>query len=142
VDEFHNFTTDSFAAMLSEARKYGLCLVLASQHMTAVSQEVRDAVLGNVGTIVSFRVSDADGQVLAREFGGDYVASQFTQLANHSVFVSPVQAEGAAAPFRARTLPPLLLARSRREKLINRSREKYGTRRAVVEDRFRRWMRW
>jgi hypothetical protein len=141
VDEVQNFTTDSFAAMFSEARKYGLCLVLASQHLSAVAPEVRDAVLGNVGAIVSFRVSDADAQVLSREFGGDFIPAQFTQLPNHEVLVRPVHSEHAFAPFRATTTAPLPLRKGRPEKLIRRSREKYGTPGAVVEDRLRRWMR-
>jgi hypothetical protein len=141
LDEFQNFTTDSFVAMLAEARKYGLCLVLVSQHLSAVAPEVRDAVLGNVGTIVSFRLSDADAQIMSREFGGDYVPAQFTQLANHQVLVRPLYAERATAPFRAETLPPLPLRRGRPDKLVLRSREKYGVHRLVVEEKIRRWLR-
>lgn len=140
VDEFQNFTTDSFAAMLSEARKYGLRLVLATQHLTAVPPEIRDAVLGNVGMIVSFRVSDADGQILAREYGGEYIASQFTQLQNHEVLVRPVYADGAAAPFRAKTFAPLPLPRGRPEKLVHRSRQRFAASRADIEAKLRRWL--
>jgi hypothetical protein len=140
VDEVQNFTTDGFAAMLSEARKYGLSLVLASQHLSAVASEVRDAVLGNVGTIISFRVSDSDAQILSREFGGDFVPAQFTQLANHEVLVRLVHRLRLTTPFRARTLAPLPLPRGRRDTLVRRTREKYGARKSVVEGRIRRWM--
>lgn len=140
VDEYQSFTTDSFAAMLGEARKYGLSIVLASQHMSAVTPQIQDAVLGNVGTIISFRTSDADAQVLSREFGGDFVPAQFTQLPNHAVLVRPVTGQDISVPFRAKTSPLLPVARGRFQKLVRRSREKYGTPRDVIEDKIRRWM--
>src|SRR4051812_48453639 len=87
IDELHNFSTDSFASLLSESRKYRLCLTLSHQYSTQLREEVRDAVFGNVGTLVSFRVGENDGHVLQREFGNEYAASHFTELANFEVCV-------------------------------------------------------
>jgi hypothetical protein len=137
VDEFASFTTDSFASMLSESRKYGLSLVLSNQYLAQTRPEIRDAVFGNVGTIISFRVGESDANILEREFGRDYIASQFSGLANYEAYVRVMA--GRQAAFKARTLPPLELSFNRREKLIQRSREKYSTPRAVVEDKINRW---
>ncbi len=68
VDEFQNFSTDSFATIMSEARKYRLNLIVANQFTTQLSEEIRDAVFGNMGTIVSFRVGQNDVEALARYF--------------------------------------------------------------------------
>ena len=67
IDEFHNFTTDSFAAILAEARKYRLCLTLSHQYLDQLSLEIRRAVFGNVGTMIAFRVGHADAELLAKE---------------------------------------------------------------------------
>src|SRR5438045_6162838 len=87
IDEFQNFSTDSFAAILSEARKYRLCLTLSHQYLDQLREEIRDAVLGNVGTIIAFRVGQADAAVLDREFGGEGGTERFTDLPNHEVWV-------------------------------------------------------
>jgi hypothetical protein len=137
VDEFASFTTDSFASMLSESRKYGLSLVLANQYLGQTRPEIRDAVFGNVGTIISFRVGEADALVLEREFGRDYIASQFSRLANFEVYAR--LASGTQVPFKGTTLDSVSLSFRRREKLIRRSREKYSTPRKIVEDKIRRW---
>lgn len=140
VDEFYHFTTDSFASILSEARKYRLCLTLSHQYTAQLSPEVRDAVFGNAGTLVSFRVGAADAAVLAREFGGEYDARLFTQLSNREVCVHPVTGGESRQPFLATIHPPLSPGRGRRDKLIDRSRQKYATPRPAVENKIRRWM--
>jgi hypothetical protein len=68
IDEFHNFSTDSFASILSEARKYRLCLTLAHQYVDQLEEPIRHAVFGNVGSLLSFRVGEADAEMLARQF--------------------------------------------------------------------------
>src|SRR5581483_6191937 len=133
VDEFQNFATDSFAGILSEARKYRLCLTLSHQFMSQLPEKLRDAVLGNVGGIVSFRVGSWDSAILEREFGESFSASQFTELENHEVLVKMLTQGKYREPFRGKTFPPLPLNYGRREKIILRSREKYGTPRRVVE---------
>ena len=141
IDEFYNFSTDSFASILSEARKYRLCLTLSHQYTAQIPLQLREAVFGNVGTLISFRVGESDGALLAREFGHDFKARQFSDLANYQIFVKLLEAGVHAEPFLATTLPPFGRKYGRRENLIRRSREKYGTKRSVVEDKVERWMR-
>jgi hypothetical protein len=141
VDEFHNFTTDSFASILSEARKYRLSLILSNQYTAQLRPEIRDAVFGNVGTIISFRIGQADATILEREFGGRFTAAQFAELANHRVYVKPVQAEISPVPFAARPLAALPILRGCGEQLVRLSRQKYASKLAVVEDKLLRWAR-
>jgi hypothetical protein len=140
VDEWHNFATDGFASILSEARKHRLGLVLAGQFLSQTKQELRDAVFGNVGTIMSFRVGEADAELLAREFGNDFTLEHFTDLDNYEVCVKLLQDGKQRVPFVGKTHPPLGNDHHRRAKLIARSREKYATPRRIVEDRIGRWM--
>jgi len=102
IDEFSSFTTDSFAGILSEARKYRLCLTLANQYIEQMSDNVRAAVFGNVGSILSFRVGIADAEVLASEFGNGYSPEQFTDLSNHDVLVKLSDNGAYRQPFLAR----------------------------------------
>ena len=140
IDEFHNFTTDSFAHMLSAGRKYRLCLTLCHQYLSQLTPEIREAVFGNVGSIVSFRVGNADAMLLDQEFGGQHTARRFTELGNHEVWAKLLTAGTYGEPFLGRTLPPEGVFHGRRELLIRRCREKYATKRTVVEDRIKRWM--
>lgn len=104
VDEFQNFATDSFAVILSEARKYGLNLTVANQYISQMSQPVRDAVFGNVGTIVSFRVSPDDAPFLTKYFEPQFEASDLIQLHNRHFMISMSIAGEKAPPFSAKTL--------------------------------------
>jgi hypothetical protein len=115
VDEFHNFATDSFASILSEARKYRLCLTLSHQYIDQLRPEVRDAVFGNAGTLISFRVGESDARVLEREFGGEYAAKHFSDLANHQVAVKLVQGGATTQPFVGHTNPQLTTNLRRRD---------------------------
>jgi Type IV secretion-system coupling protein DNA-binding domain len=140
IDEFHNFTTDSFATLLSEARKYRLSLTLSHQYLEQVNPAVRPAILANAGTLISFRVGGADAQVLAKEFGFEYTPDRFSSLANFEVLVRPVATAERRQPFAGHALLPLAIRNGRRETVIRRSREKYGSRRQVVEGRIARFM--
>ena len=141
IDEFHNFSTDSFAGILAEARKYRLCLTLAHQYIGQLREEIRDAVFGNVGSLISFRVGSVDAIELAREFDSEYNPGQFTELGNHEVCVKLLAGGKCGQPFFGKTLPPWGNDYGCRNNLIRRSREKYATPRAVVEDRIQRWMK-
>jgi len=141
VDEFQSFATDSFVSILSEARKYRLCLTLSHQYTGQVRPEIRDAVFGNVGSLVAFRVGQHDAELLEREFGGAYPARRFVELRNHEICVKLLQSGEHGDPFVARTLPPWGERHDYREKIVRRSREKYGTPREIVEDKIRRWLR-
>ncbi len=141
VDEFHNFVTDSFVSILSEARKYRLCLTLSHQYLAQLREDVREAVLGNVGSMVAFRLGHPDANLLASEFGNDYNPRQFTELANHEVCVKLLVAGQSIAPFTGRTLPPLGTRYGKKANLVRRSREKYATPRHLVEAKIQRWMK-
>ncbi len=137
VDEFQSFTSDSFISILSEARKYRLCLTLSHQYIGQLRPEIRDAVFGNVGSIVAFRAGQRDAELLEREYGGGYVASHFVGLGNHEVCAKLLHRE----PFLGRTLPPAGERHGRRETIVRRSREKYAKQKKIVEERIRRWMK-
>ena len=77
IEEFHNLTTDSFATILAEARKYPLCLALSHQYIDQLPFPVRQAVLGNVGSLLAFRIGNTDAEVISREFGDDFPPNNF-----------------------------------------------------------------
>jgi len=140
IDEFHNFATDSFATILSEARKYGLNLTLSHQYLDQLRPNVSNAVLGNAGTLVSFRVGGKDSKILAQEFGGDYTSSQFNSLGNFEVLLKALSQGQLGTPFTCRTLPALKIRSGRRDAVIRRSREKYASHKRDVEGKIDRWM--
>jgi hypothetical protein len=138
VDEFQNFATDSFATILSEARKYGLNLTVANQYISQMSEEVRSAVFGNVGTIICFRISPDDAPFLQKYFEPQFEAGDLIQ--QHSrFFVTTMMINDEKAPaFSAKTLnlptPPDDLS----SRIIALSRERYAQDRDVVEQLVRR----
>lgn len=140
VDEFQSFTSDSFVSILSEARKYRLCLTLSHQYVDQLRPEIRDAVFGNVGSIIAFRVGHSDAKLLEQAFGEVYASSQFTSLNNGEVFARLLTGGQDREPFHGRTLPPSATRHGRRDAIIRRSREKYATRREIVEERIARWL--
>ena len=141
IDEFQNFSTEAFATILAEARKYRLCLTLSHQYMDQLPLSVRSAVLGNVGTILAFRVGHSDAEILSHEFGGSHIPEDFVHLDRFEL-LAKVTTEGTQPePFRARTLAPPAPALGRREALIAHSRQRFGTPRQAVEGKLDRWMR-
>ena len=141
VDEFQSFTSDSFVSILSEARKYRLCLTLSHQYVAQLRPEIRDAVLGNVGSIIAFRVGQPDAKLLEQVFGETYQASQLTSLNNGEVCARLLTNGQDREPCLGRTLAPSGTRHGRRDAIVRRSREKYGSRRHVVEERIKRWLR-
>lgn len=105
LDEFHSFTTLSVATMLSELRKYGVAMVLAHQYLAQLEEEVRDAILGNVGTIISFRVGSQDAELLAQEFFPEFSVTDLVNLPNHHVYLRLMVDGMPSSPFSAETLP-------------------------------------
>lgn len=106
LDEFQSFTTLSLINMMSELRKYGVGLVLAHQHLNQLDPDIRHAVLGNAGTLISFRVGPADAVVLAAEFQPVFDVEDLLNLPNHRIYLK-LMIEGApSAPFSAATFPP------------------------------------
>ena len=105
VDEFQNFTTLAFVNMLSELRKFGVGLTLAHQHLHQLEPDIRHAVLGNAGTLVSFRVGPEDANVLAKEFQPKFDVEDLLNLPNRYMYLKLMIDGTPSAPFSASTLP-------------------------------------
>ena len=137
VDEFQNFATDSFAVILSEARKYGLNLTVANQYVAQMTDSVRDAVFGNVGTTIAFRVSADDAPILAKQFEPTFDESDLLQLNNRNFVISMI-IDGEKAPaFSATTLSLPDTPKDNLEAIIAHSRENFGRPRLEVEAEIR-----
>jgi hypothetical protein len=107
VDEFQNFSTDSFATIMSEARKYHLNLIVANQFTTQLTEEIRDAVFGNMGTIISFRVGQNDVETLARYFQPLFDPDDLLRVPNYNAIVRTLIGGVPTQPFSMATIPPL-----------------------------------
>ena len=140
IDEFQNFGTDAFASILAEARKYRLCLALSHQYIDQLSLPVRQAVFGNMGTLVSFRVGNTDAEVLYDEFGHEFIAQQLVDLDRFELVIKLLEDGTNRTPFRAQSLSPLENRVGRRDKLIARSRERFAAPRSEVEEKLNRWL--
>lgn len=141
VDEFQNFATDSFATILSEARKYRLNLTMANQYIAQMPDEVRDAVFGNVGTIMSFQVGFDDAEYLSGQYGEEVLPNDLVSLSKYTAYSRLLIDGMPSKTFSLDTLAPPNLEdeEGRREKIIRLARERYSTDREVVEDKIRRW---
>lgn len=133
VDEFQNFATDSFATILSEARKYGLCLTVANQYTTQMSDTVRNAVFGNVGSMISFRVSADDASFLVKQFEPQFESNDLLQMNNRNFVINMVIRGEKTPAFSASTLnlPPAQSDLSAH--IIERTRKQYARPRAEIE---------
>ena len=125
VDEVHNFFTLSFAGILSEIRKYGLSLVLAHQYLDQLDEKMRAAILGNVGTLISFRIGAEDAKNLAREFYPVFNESDLTNLPNHYIYLKLMIDGMTSRPFSAVTLPEPEITGSFKEEIVEESRMRY-----------------
>jgi hypothetical protein len=105
LDEFQNFTTLSLVTMLSELRKYRVNLILAHQYLSQLDQQVRDAILGNAGTIISFRLGMQDAEILAKEFYPEFTPLDFMRLPNYNIYLKLVVDGVVSSPFSAETWP-------------------------------------
>ncbi len=139
VDEFQNFATESFANILSEARKYRLDLTIAHQYIEQLDEKVQAAVFGNVGTIICFRVGAADAEFLAKEFFPTFTETDLVNLAKYDVYLKLMIDGVASEPFSAIGLPPAGQPDNLEETIIRVSRERYAKSREVVEDKISRW---
>jgi len=133
VDEFQNFATESFAVILSEARKYNLNLTIANQYITQMPEIVRDAVFGNAGTIIAFRVGGTDADYLVKEFEPVFEANDLVNLDRYQIYTK-LLIDGITKPaFSARTLPPVAQMSGNRDRIVELSRRNYAADRAEVE---------
>ncbi len=141
VDEFQNFATESFANILSEARKYRLNLIMAHQYIEQLDEKVTAAVFGNVGTIVVFRVGATDAEVLKPEFLPTFTDEDIVNLPKYEIYLKLMIDGIASDPFSARGLPPLPADEKTEniEKVISVGRERYAKSREVVNEKITRW---
>ncbi len=141
VDEFQNFATESFAGILSEARKYRLNLILAHQYIAQLDEKVRDAVFGNMGTLITFRVGAMDAEILEKEFAPVFYLNDLTNLAKYNIYLKLFIDGIVTTPFSAATLPPIDASDTEKnlEKIKRVSAERYGTPKQQVEEKISRW---
>jgi len=140
VDEFQNFATDSFEGILSEARKYRLNLILANQFMTQLNDKIREAIIGNVGTVISGRIGTTDAELMVKKFSPVFDAEDLTKLPNFESIASVMINNVPSAPFSMSLIPPLGRSNPQLADALKRlSASKYGRPRAAVEqDIFKR----
>ncbi len=139
VDEFQNFATESFAVILSEARKYGLYLTVANQYIAQMPEEVRDAVFGNVGSMITFRVGAEDATSLARYFEPVFEPLDLVNLDKQDIYVSMSIDGQTSLPFSAKTLFVPKSPSDQSAKILELSRHKYSSGKASVEDAIAKW---
>ncbi len=137
VDEFQNFATDSFATILSEARKYRLSLILANQFMTQLTDQIREAILGNIGTVISGRIGITDAEILIKKFTPTFDVEDLTRMPNFQTITSVMIQDVPSAAFSMSLLPPLGEPNPQlRDALKKLSSTKFGKPRAQVEQEF------
>lgn len=134
VDEFQNFATDSFESIMSEARKYRLSLIMGNQFMTQLTDKIREAVIGNVGTVVSGRIGVTDAELMVKKFQPVFDVDDLTKLPNFQSIASVMINNVPSSPFSMNWIPPMgTMNKQLRDALIKLSAAKYGRPRAVVE---------
>jgi hypothetical protein len=140
VDEFQSFANESFAEILSEARKYKLNLTIAHQYIEQMSEEVREAVFGNVGTLIAFRVGAYDAEVLEKEFAPEFTAEDLVNLGKFQIYLKLMVDALGSRPFSATSIPLVEAPKvSYKDAIIAFSREKFGKPRTIVEDEIKKW---
>lgn len=139
VDEFQHFATESFATILSEARKYRLNLTMANQYIAQMDEKVREAVFGNVGTLITFRIGAQDAGFLEKELNPPFESNDIINLDRQQIYLKMTIDGQTSAPFSAKTLTIPDIDRGNAEKLIQLSRERYGRPRKKVEESISKW---
>jgi hypothetical protein len=134
VDEFQNFATESFESILSEARKYRLNLILGNQFMTQLTDKIREAIIGNVGTVISGRIGITDAEILVKKFAPTFDAEDLTKMPNYQSIASVMINNVPSAPFSMSFLPPMGEPNTQLSDALKRlSAAKYGRPRPQVE---------
>ncbi len=140
VDEFQSFANETFADILSEARKYKLALIIAHQYIAQMEESVRDAVFGNVGTSVSFRVGPLDAELLEKVYAPQFTANDLINLGMAQIYLSLMINDIGSKPFSAKTLPPIQRpSLSFRNDVIEWSRKTYALPKDSVEKTLAEW---
>lgn len=134
VDEFQNFATDSFESILSEARKYKLSLIMGNQFMTQLTDKIREAIIGNVGTVISGRIGVTDAELMVKKFQPTFDVDDLSKLPNFQSITSVMINNVPSAPFSMNWIPPMGQVNTQlRDALVRLSAAKYGKPRAIVE---------
>jgi hypothetical protein len=133
IDEMHSFLTLSFADILSESRKYGLTLFLTHQYIDQLHEKIRKAILGNVGTLITFRIGASDAAILEQEFLPVFTSEDLVRLPRYSIYIKLLIDGTTSQPFSAITLPPQVATVSLKETIIDYSRKKYGREQTVID---------
>lgn len=134
VDEFQNFANETFAEVLSEARKYKLNLIITHQYVEQMEEEVRDAVFGNVGTTIAFRVGPFDAETLEPIFSPEFTQEDLVNLGARQIYLTLMIDGLGSRPFSAATLPPIEApARSYKPEVVANSRKIYAVPRESIE---------
>lgn len=144
VDEFQNFATSSFATILSEARKYKLNLTVANQYLSQMDDEVKEAIFGNIGSIITFQVGFDDAKILSDQFGGDKIITpaDIGSLPKYQIY-SRLMIDGMpSSVFSSNTHPPPKSESDELQikKIINFSRERYSQKREKIEEKIKKWI--
>ena len=142
VDEFQNFASESYADILSEARKYKLGLTMAHQYVAQLPEPVRDAVFGNVGTMVTFLTGNLDAELFEKEFSPIFTKEDFTSLGFAQIYLKLLIDGIASSPFSGQTIAPWPYPENKFvQEVIERSRNLYGRNRAVLEQEIADWFK-
>ena len=142
VDEFQDFATEAFAGILAEARKYRLNLILAHQYLDQLDEKIRSSVLGNVGTLILFRVGSGDAKILSDEFYPVFKREDLINLPLYHIYLKLMIDGTASEPFSAITLPPISsnLNINNQTKIIKNSRMRYAKKKWMVESKIKNWL--
>ncbi|MCS7201013.1 MAG: type IV secretion system DNA-binding domain-containing protein [Patescibacteria group bacterium] len=142
IDEFQNFSTESFANILSEARKYRLSLILAHQYLDQVPESIIKAIFGNVGTFIIFRIGPLDAEIFVKELGNTVNVEDLINLPSYHIYIKLLIDGQASYPFSAITLPPQPKPTiSYRDEIINFNHLQYAKRKSAVENKIARAFR-
>lgn len=134
VDEFQNFATDSFESIMSEARKYKLSLIMGNQFMTQLTDKIREAIIGNVGTVISGRIGVTDAELMVKKYQPTFDVDDLTKLPNFESIATVMINNVPSAPFSMKWIPSMgVMNKQLRDALVKLSSAKYGRPRAVVE---------
>ncbi len=140
VDEFQSFASDSFANILSEARKYKLNLTIAHQYVEQMSEDVKAAVFGNVGSMVVFRVGSTDAEIFEKEFAPFFTLEDIVSLGQRQIYLRLMIDGVGSQPFSATTLPPIMPPdTSYKQQVIDYCRSTFARRKDDVEKEIRAW---
>ena len=137
MDEFQNVTTDSIGQILSEARKYNLALIVAHQYLNQIDKKIQEAVFGNVGSMIIFRVGTEDAEILEKQLYPLFNANDISNIQNYNAYIKILVDGQPQKPFNIKTLPPEKGRPEVGEYLKEMSARKYGRPRQEVEDEIR-----